>query len=44
MPSIVHLHFDKQSFILLLPRKKNKGTELVILLAAKLDFPPEKAV
>lgn len=44
MPEIIHLHFDTQSFIFLSLRKKNKGAELVILLATKLDFPPEKAV
>lgn len=35
---------NTQSFIFLLLRKKNKEAELIILLAAKLDFPREKAV
>lgn len=44
MSYISHLHFDTQSFIFLLPRKKNEGAELLTLLATKLDFPPEEAV
>lgn len=43
MSYISHLHFDTQSFIFLLPRKKNEGAELLMLLATKLDFPPEEA-
>lgn len=41
---MVYLHFDMQSFIFLLLRKKNKWAQLVIQLASKLDFPLVKAI
>lgn len=44
MSYFLYLHPDTRSFIFLSPRKKNEGAELLMLLATKLDFPPEEAV
>lgn len=40
----MHLYFDTSFYFPFNEEEKNKGAELVILLATKLDFPREKAV